>query len=151
MHSASTGCPSSSPKCDLESRSHRLSPLVAPEAPMTPDPRRPIDSAPPSQAACAPPEPASVSSSVTQRAGHAPSGGDHGLEASRTPDPVNRWATEHYGFDDEPVEATAAAVPPPPVVRPRGTRRLHRRALAAGVLGVILTGGVGGAAVAADL
>jgi hypothetical protein len=66
------------------------------------------------------------------------------------PDPVNRWATEHYGFEEEPVVATAAAVLPPGK-RPRVARRLHRRALLAGVLGLVLTGAAGGAAVAADL
>ena len=117
---------------------------------MSSDPRRPIDSAPPTRAACGPPEPTPVSAPVADGGPQAAPGRDHADQPRVMPDPVNRWATEHYGFEDEPVVATAGAVPAP-VERPRVTRRLHRRALLAGVLGLILTGAVGGAAVAADL
>jgi hypothetical protein len=117
---------------------------------MSSDPRRPIESAPPPGASWGPPEPAPVSPPVAEDGARATPGGGQAVQPRGMPDPVNRWATEHYGFDDEPVVVTAAAVPPP-VERPRVTRHLHRRALLAGVLGLVLTGAVGGAAVAADL
>jgi hypothetical protein len=117
---------------------------------MSSDPRRPVDSAPPTAGACGPHEPTPLSPPVAEGGAQAPPGRDHADQPRGMPDPVNRWATEHYGFDDEPVVATAVTVPPP-VERPRATRRLHRRALLAGVLTLTLTGAVGGAAVAADL
>src|SRR3954469_20133795 len=76
-------------------------------------------------------------------------------------DPVNRWATEHYGFADgleaepvAPVTTNRQAPPPSTSARRRppsvGTRRRHRTALiASGVLGLAMIGGIGGAAVAA--
>jgi hypothetical protein len=81
------------------------------------------------------------------------------MTANRTPDPVNRWAIEHYGFQDAPEAPDAAAsgspIPalPTAAARPRaGTvRGRGRRAsliAAAGVLSLALVGGIGGFAVA---
>jgi hypothetical protein len=116
---------------------------------MSSDPRTPVDWPPAAGAACGPPEPSPVPPPVAQAGPHATPGSGQAHPPRDVPDPVNRWATEHYGFDDEPAVPTAAAVPPP-VERPRANRRLHRRVLLAGVLGLTLTGAVGGAAVAAD-
>lgn len=72
-------------------------------------------------------------------------------------DPVNRWATEHYGFeeDDRSTNATAQADHAPALpVRPgkphaaaRPPRRTSR--IASGVLGLVVIVGAGGAAAAA--
>lgn len=70
--------------------------------------------------------------------------------------PANRWATEHYGFADEPADrdapATDAAVratrpTPSGCGRPRSGRRAAL--IASGVLSLTLVAGIGGAAVAA--
>jgi hypothetical protein len=67
-------------------------------------------------------------------------------------DAVNRWATEHYGFDDEPGAAAVSETSAmPPSSRPgariaSGPR--HRLLLGAGVLALLVAGGAGGAAVA---
>lgn len=74
----------------------------------------------------------------------------HNATADHGPvDPVNRWATEHYGFDDdarEPVSTRAASVSS----TAEGRFPRKRMLLVAGVLGLALTAGVGGAALAAD-
>ena len=73
------------------------------------------------------------------------------------PDPVNRWATEHYGFDDEPGDPprwapTSAQGNPAtstPTARPARVR--HGVALVGGVLlGALLTSGTVGAVAADD-
>jgi hypothetical protein len=67
------------------------------------------------------------------------------------PDPVNRWATEHYGFEDAPASPPETPSSAPYPSTPTVSRRLSRKMLiGAGVLGVLLAGGVGGAAIAAD-
>jgi hypothetical protein len=72
-------------------------------------------------------------------------------------DPVNRWATEHYGFQDEPaaqVVATAGSpVPSSGPVRPRAgdapvPGRRRTTCIAAGVLSLALIAGIGGVATA---
>jgi hypothetical protein len=76
-------------------------------------------------------------------------------------DPVNRWATEHYGFDENPGTADAdpravpgdaaaswPAAPRPPAddaARPR--RRIAL--LASSVAGLVMVAGLGGVAIAA--
>jgi hypothetical protein len=62
-------------------------------------------------------------------------------------DPVTRWATEHYGFDDavEPIGSGAPSTPQ----RPPGRRGSRRVLVGSGVLGFLLVGGEGGVAVAA--
>jgi hypothetical protein len=79
-----------------------------------------------------------------------PPGRDEDASSEPTPaaDPVNRWATEHYGFADE------AAVPTP-TPAPSGvaatTSSRHPKALLTGaVMALLVISGVGGAAVAAD-
>jgi hypothetical protein len=67
------------------------------------------------------------------------------MDPNMTPDPVNRWATEHYGFDEEPTPLThassAAALRPRAQTRPSRPRR-RSAWLAGGVLSVLL-GAVG--------
>jgi hypothetical protein len=70
------------------------------------------------------------------------------------PDPVNRWATEHYGFEDDAAEQDTpttttgpAGTSPTPEVPPR---RRRSALVAAGVLAASLVAGFGGVAVAAD-
>lgn len=76
------------------------------------------------------------------------------------PDPVNRWATEHYGFADDEPDPGAGTTHPSPSIRhplaaptsptpaaPLGRRR--RALVAAGVLVASLVAGFGGVAVAA--
>ena len=71
--------------------------------------------------------------------------------ATHRVDPVNRWATEHYGFDDEPVDAGApSAVRAPAAGSVSGVRRRTGALLAAGVFGTAVIGGAGGAALAAE-
>jgi hypothetical protein len=74
------------------------------------------------------------------------------------PDPVNKWATEHYGFEDDAPDPDHGAVAPssPPVAATaqqpvNGAPRPHRRTvlLATGALSLALIAGIGGAAVAA--
>ena len=76
------------------------------------------------------------------------------MDSNTTPDPVNRWATEHYGFDDEPsrsAPAAHAARPQPRVDRPFPRPRRRSALLAGGVLSVLLgAAGVGGIAMAAN-
>lgn len=66
-------------------------------------------------------------------------------------DPANRWATEHYGFEDES-PPVATSTPAGSVVRGgvAGLWSRRRALLAAGALGLVVTGGVGGAAIAAS-
>src|SRR4051812_37690883 len=74
------------------------------------------------------------------------------------PDPVNKWATEHYGFeDDAPDPGDSAVAPTSPQVA--GTAQQHDKAprprrrtvlIAAGALSLALLAGIGGAAVAAE-
>ena len=70
------------------------------------------------------------------------------------PDPVNRWATEHYGFEDDAAEQdtpTTATGPAGTSPAPHVSLRRRRSALvAAGVLAASLVAGFGGVAVAAD-
>jgi acyl dehydratase len=70
--------------------------------------------------------------------------------------PANRWATEHYGFADEPAHRDAPAADaavkvtgetPSEGGRPRSGRRAGL--IASGVLSLALVAGIGGAAVAA--
>ena len=73
------------------------------------------------------------------------------MSTNDTPDPVDRWATEHYGFvDHAPPEDTAST--PPGSGSPRQGRVPRRRAalVAAAVLAVSAVAGFGGVAVAAD-
>jgi hypothetical protein len=83
------------------------------------------------------------------------------MTTEHNPDPVNRWATEHYGFEDEPVAQDAAAagspIPAssPAVARPwadevPGRGRRTSLIAAAGVLSLALVAGIGGFAVAED-
>ncbi|MGB7981364.1 MAG: hypothetical protein WCF36_11305 [Candidatus Nanopelagicales bacterium] len=70
-----------------------------------------------------------------------------------TADPViNRWATEHYGFEDESPPGAAASTPASSPDRPRaaGLWSRKRALLGAGALGLVLTGGAVGASVAAN-
>jgi hypothetical protein len=78
-----------------------------------------------------------------------------------SPDPVSRWATEHYGFEAD----RGAAIPDPgavaggtPASRPASSRapadvvaRPRRRLtlIASGVVGLVMISGVGAAAIAA--
>src|SRR3954447_16650550 len=80
-----------------------------------------------------------------------------GVMTGNEPESVNRWATEHYGFVDEPASVeTAAADPAAPVARATRSRgdepRPRRRTglIASAVLSLGLVAGIGGAAVASD-
>jgi hypothetical protein len=73
------------------------------------------------------------------------------------PESANRWATEHYGFEDEAANQRAyAADAAASSVRPTSPRhdapRSRRRTtlIASAVLGVALVAGIGGTAVASD-
>src|SRR3954447_19375152 len=72
------------------------------------------------------------------------------------PESVNRWATEHYGFDDnadhERRGADAAASSTPSTWPRHDARRSRRRTalIASAVLSVALVAGIGGTAVASD-
>jgi hypothetical protein len=67
-------------------------------------------------------------------------------ESGPTADPVSRWATEHYGFEDE----AAASIPAPSsTATARATSSRRPKALLAGaVLALVLVSGAGGAAIA---
>lgn len=76
-------------------------------------------------------------------------------------DPVNRWATEHYGFTDaDPGHHADHIVHGPGAATPTAATGLRRKTvtgqrhrvalLVSGVLGLALLAGVGGAALAAD-
>lgn len=79
------------------------------------------------------------------------------MTTNDNPDPVNRWATEHYGFEDglaaqdagRPGSASSTTpTRPPGDAVPRSGRR--KALMAAGVLSLALTMGIGGVAVADD-
>jgi hypothetical protein len=103
--------------------------------------------------------PATEAEDVAAAEAEVPAGGSvtanaqtHMSEAASTAaaDPINRWATVHYGFDED--SYVQAAQPAPSwATGSRLTARPRKRALlAAGVLGLILTGTVSGAAIAAS-
>jgi hypothetical protein len=81
------------------------------------------------------------------------------MTPNTTPDPVNRWATEHYGFEDAPTpqapplrSRSGAHAAPRPRTGP-GSSRPRRRStlLAGGVLSVLLgAAGFGGFTMAAN-
>jgi hypothetical protein len=88
---------------------------------------------------------------------------DHpGLGDTMTPNagpaPVNRWAAEHYGFEDDMADPDAALTHPTPSTEAahrsptpeRPPRRQRTALVAAGVLAASLIAGFGGVAVAAD-
>src|SRR3954447_7715755 len=73
------------------------------------------------------------------------------------PESANRWATEHYGFVQDPVRGDAGAEGlPAPSARPtpssHGGSRPSRRTglIASAVLSLALVAGIGGAAVGSD-
>jgi hypothetical protein len=73
------------------------------------------------------------------------------------PESANRWATEHYGFEDEAANerahaTEAAAFAVGPTSSRHGAPRSRRRTalIASAVLSVALVGGIGGTAVASD-
>jgi hypothetical protein len=76
------------------------------------------------------------------------------MASHTTPDPVNRWATEHYGFEDEPnppPPAPSAAAPRPRAPMRSSHPRRRSAWLAGGVLSVLLGAvGVGGITMAAN-
>jgi hypothetical protein len=72
------------------------------------------------------------------------------IEDRRTADPVNRWATEHYGFENEPQQEASPTSMSQPHGLVVGLWSRKRALLAAGALGLVLTGGVGGAAIASS-
>jgi hypothetical protein len=83
------------------------------------------------------------------------------MTANDNHDPVNRWATEHYGFDagpDDPGTAHTtidrdASPDLPPAARPPIVdipRRRRTALIASGVLSLAMIVGIGGAAVAAS-
>lgn len=61
--------------------------------------------------------------------------------------PPGGWVREHYGFSD-PEPAISPARPAPAGVAPQGRARRRRTVLAGGALGLVLTIGFGGLAVA---
>jgi hypothetical protein len=74
---------------------------------------------------------------------------DHTHPSDSQDDPVNRWATEHYGFEDDSVDPGSPSAAPSS--EPRGAGRRRTKALVAGgVLGLLMASGIGGAALAAD-
>src|SRR4051794_25353018 len=72
------------------------------------------------------------------------------------PESANRWATEHYGFDDNADDqgrgAGAVASSTPPTSPRHGAPRSRSRTalIASAVLSVALVAGIGGTAVASD-
>src|SRR3954447_1183048 len=73
------------------------------------------------------------------------------------PESANRWATEHYGFVDDPARVETGAADPAapaagPTASPHGGARSRRRTglIASAVLSLALVTGIGGAAVASD-
>jgi hypothetical protein len=71
------------------------------------------------------------------------------------PESANRWATEHYGFEDEAANErahAAAAFAVRPTSSRHGAPRSRRRTalIASAVLSIALVGGIGGTAVASD-
>jgi hypothetical protein len=74
---------------------------------------------------------------------------DHTGPSDPQDDPVNRWATEHYGFEEDSVGPASSSAPPSS--EPRTGGRRHAQALvAAGVLGLLMAGGIGSVALAAE-
>jgi hypothetical protein len=74
---------------------------------------------------------------------------DHTGPSGPQDDPANRWATEHYGFEEDSVEPASSSAPPSS--EPRTGGRRHAQALvAAGVLGLLMAGGIGSVALAAE-
>src|SRR3954447_5407647 len=77
------------------------------------------------------------------------------MTMNANPDPVNRWATEHYGFEKDAASDQAGGALPPDVrhlsagVGPGVGRRTVLFA-AGSVLGMALIGGISGIAVADD-
>src|SRR3954470_2995078 len=77
---------------------------------------------------------------------------------SNEPEPANRWATEHYGFVDEPSGEDAGAADLAALAAARRAQSRHdwrhspgRAGLIASVVvSLALVAGVGGAAVASD-
>jgi hypothetical protein len=65
-------------------------------------------------------------------------------------DPVSRWATEHYGFEDEEEAAVPGTAPSAPTAAPVISGRRPQALLAGAVLALLVTSGIGGAAIAAD-
>jgi hypothetical protein len=59
------------------------------------------------------------------------------LNQNPNPDPVNRWATEHYGFDDEPTPPAPAAHTEAPRA-PAAERSAHPRRRSALVGGAVV-------------
>jgi hypothetical protein len=72
------------------------------------------------------------------------------------PESANRWATEHYGFVDDPASVEAADVTTPAAAgatpSAHGGPRSRRRTglIASAVLSLALVAGIAGAAVASD-
>jgi hypothetical protein len=76
------------------------------------------------------------------------------MPTNGTPDPVNRWATEHYGFQDDASPDAFESRPAPPTGSPlaaAGAPGLGRKAVlaaAGGILGFVVIAGIGGVATA---
>jgi hypothetical protein len=71
--------------------------------------------------------------------------------AGNATDPINAWATEHYGFDDDPQKPDGPQSPSTVLPGTSRERRPRRRTLlVAAALAMTLTGLMGGVAVAAD-
>jgi hypothetical protein len=72
------------------------------------------------------------------------------------PEFANRWATEHYGFEDDAANqdgraVNAAASSTPSATRPHAPRSRRRTTfIASAILSVAMVAGIGGTAVASD-
>src|SRR3954452_3774190 len=82
---------------------------------------------------------------------------DSEMHMTEEPESANRWATEHYGFDDDAAnhegrgaDATASAGRPTPTQRARRRPRPRTALIASAVLSLAFVAGVGGTAVASD-
>ncbi|HVI36125.1 MAG TPA: hypothetical protein VM684_07840, partial [Gaiellales bacterium] len=82
---------------------------------------------------------------------------DSEMHMTEEPESANRWATEHYGFDDHAARPEgrvndATALPARPTPTQRGARRPRPRTalIASAVVSVALVAGIGGTAVASD-
>src|SRR3954454_16482606 len=82
------------------------------------------------------------------------------MHMTEEPESANRWATEHYGFDDDAANhvgrgadaaaSSASSARPPSPLRGAPRSRLRPAFIASAVLSVAVVADIGGTAVASD-